>query len=322
MVDLRARFLGLELDSPLLASASPLSRSLDSARRLEDGGAGAIVMYSLFEDELRDAAEAAGQSSESAEFRRGLDHYLEHLHRLKAQLRIPVIASLNGASLDGWICHGRALEDAGADALELNVLYMPTEVSESAEQIETRYLELLRELHAAVSIPICMKISAQFTSVPNMVKCMEEEGAQGVALFNRYYQPDIDLDSLRLVHRLQLSQSYDALLPLRWIALLYRQVGLDLAASGGVHTVQDVLKLLLAGADVVYLCSALLRHGPEWLGALRAQLAQWMEASGYESLRELRGRVVPADTEGRAGLAKALYVATPQSDPDPRLRRC
>lgn len=324
MVDLRTRYLGLELDNPLVPSASPLSRSLDTARVLEDAGAGAIVMYSLFEEELRHEEEAAtrflidqeigfGEAQSflplSDAYQHGLDQYLEQLQRLKRHLQIPVVASLNGVSLDGWICHGRALEDAGADALELNVYYVAADVHESGELIESRYLELLRELRAAVSLPIAMKLSPQFSSVPHMVKSLEQEGVQGVALFNRFYQPDIDLETLRVVPRLHLSSSRDALWAMRWIAILYGRVNLTLAATGGVHTAADAVKMLLAGADVVHLCSALLQQGPGYLTQVRRGLEQWLEQSAFDSVAQMQGSASHLHSNDPTALERANYVA-------------
>lgn len=324
MVDLRTRYLGLELENPLVPSASPLSRSLDTARALEDAGAGAIVMYSLFEEELRHEEEAAnrflidqeigfGEAQSflpfSDAYQHGLDQYLEQLQRLKRHLQIPVVASLNGVSLDGWICHGRALEDAGADALELNMYYVAADVRESGELIESRYLELLRELRAAVSLPIAMKLSPQFSSVPHMVKSLEEEGVQGVALFNRFYQPDIDLETLRVVPRLHLSTSRDALWAMRWIAILYGRVNLTLAATGGVHTAADAVKMLLAGADVVHLCSALLQHGPGHLAQVRRGLEQWLEQSAFDSVAQMQGAASHLHSNDPTALERANYVA-------------
>lgn len=324
MADLRTRYLGLELENPLVPSASPLSRSLDTARELEDAGAGAIVMYSLFEEELRHEEEAAtrflihqeigfGEAQSflpfSEQYQRGLDQYLEQLQRLKRHLQIPVVASLNGVSLDGWICHGRALEDAGADALELNVYYIAADVHESGELIEGRYLELLRELRAAVSLPIAMKLSPQFSSVPHMVKSLEDEGVQGVALFNRFYQPDIDLETLRVVPRLQLSTSHEALLAMRWIAILYGRVDLTLAATGGVHDSADAVKMLLAGADVVHLCSALLQRGPAHLAEVRRGVERWLDDSVFESLDEMKGSAGHLHSNDPTALERANYVA-------------
>lgn len=306
MVDLSTRYLGMDLRNPFVPSASPLSRSLDSARELEDAGASALVMHSLFEEEIAHAEDYATRFMQDhcVGFREEdsclpikdglvgeLDEYLEQLTRLKAALEIPVVASLNGFSLDGWIRHGRELETAGADALELNAYYISTDTEESASMIEDRHIELLDGLRQAVSIPITMKLSSQFSSLPNFVQRLERHGAEGVSLFNRFYQPDLDLDSVQESPHLQLSNPHEARLRIRWIGILYGKVKLSLAVTGGVHNVEDVVKAILAGTDVVHLCSALLLHGPHHLHKLIRELAEWMEERGYESVEQLKGSV-------------------------------
>jgi len=306
MADLRTRYLGLELDHPLVPSASPLSRDLDTARRLEDAGASALVMYSLFEEEVRHEeqkmlrflheqdighAEAETYLPMLDAYASELDDYLEQVAALKSALDIPVIASLNGISLDGWIEHGKLLQEAGADALELNVYYVAADTEESSAEVEGRYVQLLRELKRQVTLPITMKLSPQFSSVTHMVKLLESAGADGVALFNRFYQPDIDLDTLEVIPTLELSSSTEALLRIRWVAILYGQVNLSMAVTGGIHTVEDVLKALLAGADVTHLCSALLQHGPHRLTEIREEMHAWLEEHEYESVQQLKGSV-------------------------------
>jgi dihydroorotate dehydrogenase (fumarate) len=305
-IDLSTEYLGLKLTSPLVASASPLSRSLDSALQLEDAGAGAIVMYSLFEEELRHQEETAARFlihqsighpeadsflPDDSGYRHGLDQYLEQLVKLKRSLRIPVIASLNGVSLDGWIEHGKALQQAGADALELNVYYLSADVDESGLEIEARYLELLCELRRQVSVPIAMKLSPYFTGLAHFVKRLELSGADGVVLFNRFYQPDIDLENLQVTSELQWSRSADSQLPLRWVALLYGNVKLSLATTSGVRTAEDALKLVLAGADATQLCSVLLERGPAYLGAIGAGMCDWLARHEIASLQELKGQL-------------------------------
>lgn len=305
-IDLSTDYLGLKLASPLVASASPLSRSLDSALKLEDAGAGAIVMYSLFEEELKHQEETAARFlidqsighpeadsflPDDSGYRHGLDQYLEQLARLKRSLKIPVIASLNGVSLSGWIEHGKALQEAGADALELNVYYLSADVDESGLEIEARYLELLSELRRQVSVPIAMKLSPYFTGLAHFVKRLELSGADGVVLFNRFYQPDIDLDSLQVTSQLQWSRSADTQLSLRWVALLYGKVGLSLATTSGVRTAEDALKLILAGADATQLCSVLLEHGPAYLGTIEKGMRDWIARHEAASLHELKGQL-------------------------------
>ena len=324
IIDLSTDYMGLKLTNPLVPSASPLSRSLDSALQLQDAGAGAIVMYSLFEEELRHEEEMAakflinqdighGEADSFLPFhdqyQHGLDHYLEHLAALKNSLNIPVIASLNGISLDGWVEHGKLLEQAGADALELNVYFLAADFNETSHSVESRYIELLRELRGQVSIPIAMKLSPYFSALPHFLKRLEEEGANGAVLFNRFYQPDIDPDSLKIIPQLHLSSSADTLLAMRWIAIVSGRTDLSLAASGGIHTVQDALKMLLAGADVLNLCSTLIINGPEQLSKIKSSLQDWMEQNEFSSVSELRGRLSQQFCDNPEALERANYVS-------------
>ena len=323
-IDLSTEYMGLKLSNPLVPSASPLSRSLDSARLLEDAGAAAIVMYSLFEEDLRQEEETTVQflinqdighgEADSFlpfydQYRHGLDRYLEQLASLKQALNIPVIASLNGISLDGWLTHGEMLEQAGADALELNVYYIATDFNESSISVESRYVELLRELRSKINLPITMKLSPYFSSLPAFIRLLEREGVDGISLFNRFYQPDIDPDNLQIIPKLHLSTSADALLAMRWIALLYRRVGISLAATGGVHTSEDVVKMLLAGADVTHLCSVLLMHGPEHLKTIKDGLIDWIEQSEYTSIEEFKGRLSEQFCESPDIYERANYIS-------------
>lgn len=323
MSDLRTRYLGLELSSPLVPSASPLSRNLDTARRLEDAGAAAIVMYSLFEEELRQEEEQMlrflhDQAIGNAEtqsflpqpdvYFSGLEQYLNQLIALKASLSIPVIASLNGISLSGWVAHGRELEAAGADALELNVYYVAANIEESGETVENRYVELVCELCGQVKIPITVKLSAQFSAIAHMVQRLEQAGAAGVVLFNRFYQPDIDLETLKITPCLQLSTSIEARLAMRWIAILHGRVQLSLAATGGIHSSEDALKMLLAGADVTHLCSALLKHGPAYLGVIKRELNDWLDIHEYDSVAQLKGSMSYQHAADPAAFERVNYL--------------
>ena len=323
MIDLSTDYLGLRLKNPLVPSASPLSRSLDTALRLEDAGAGALVMYSLFEEELHaeDAmmerfllqagighSEAQGFLPDHGDFRGGLERYVEHVQRLKSRLEIPVVASLNGVSLSGWVELGRALEDAGADALELNVYHVAGDARESGEVVEARYLSLLGELRRAVRLPIAMKLSPFFSSLPNFAGKLERAGAHGVALFNRFYQPDIDLDTLCVVDRLHLSTAEEALLRIRWISILHGRTGLTLAATGGVHSHEEALKLLLVGADVVHLASCLLEHGPGRLTQILEDMQRWMEEREYQSVAQLKGSMSQKNLSDPSAMARASYL--------------
>ena len=322
-IDLTTTYLGLELANPLVPSASPLSRNVDICRRLEDAGAAAIVMYSLFEEELRHEEELMARflihqeigHAESSSFlplhdgyRRGQEQYLEQLSALKQSLDIPIIASLNGISLDGWVEHGKALEQAGADALELNAYYIAADPAQPGSEVEGRYLELVRQLHAQVGIPIVVKLSPQFSSIPHLIGGLAREGADGVALFNRFYQPDIDPESLQVAPRLQLSHSDEALLAMRWIAILYGRVSISLAATGGVHTAEDVIKLLLAGADVTHMCSALLKQGPGYLAEIKAGLERWMEEKEYGAIADIKGLVSQQHVADPSAFERANYV--------------
>lgn len=322
-MDLSTRYLGLDLKSPLVPSASPLSRSLDICKRLEDAGAGAIILWSLFEEAVNadtetsarflseqhtGFAEASSFLPNFQDFTSTADAYLQHLRRLKESLDIPVIASLNGVTVGGWIAHARALEQAGADALELNVYYVAADPEECGAAVEDRYLRLLTAVREQISLPINMKISPSFSAVSNMVRRLETAGANGVSLFNRFYQPDINLDSLRLMPALYPSTSPESLLAMRWIALLYGRVGLSLGATGGVHTTEDALKLLLAGADVVHLCSLLLRQGPDALKVVRAGIETWMEERGFDGLGDFRGRMSALEVPDPAAFERVNYV--------------
>jgi dihydroorotate dehydrogenase (fumarate) len=323
MIDLSTEYLGLKLKNPLVPSASPLSRKLGDARRLEDAGAAALVMYSLFEEELRteDAmldrfildpsigyAEARDFMPAPLDYRSGLDQYLEQIHALKAALGIPVIASLNGVSLSGWVELGTELEQAGADALELNVYYVAGDIGQSGAEVEQRYLDLLAALRAKVSLPIVMKLAPQFSSLPHFVRRLEAAGAQGVSLFNRFFQPDIQLESLAIVDQLKLSSSADSLLAMRWLAILFGRTRLTLAATGGVHTAEDALKMLLAGADAVHMASALLAHGPARLTQVLQGIAAWMEAHEYDSVRQLRGSLSQKNQKDPSVFARESYI--------------
>lgn len=323
MTDLSTTYLGLRLKNPLVPSSSPLSRHLDTALRLEDAGAAALVMHSLFEEELNLEArmadrfllnaslghgEADGFLPDHGDYQSQLDRYLEHLAKLKSRLSIPVIASLNGVSLSGWVELGREIQRAGADALELNVYHVAADTHYSGEAVEARYVSLLSELHGAVQLPITMKLSPFFSSLPHLVKQLEQAGARGVSLFNRFYQPDIDLETLKMVDNLHLSTPEEALLRIRWIAILHGRTRLDLAASGGVHGFEEAMKLLLAGADVVHLASALLLHGPDRLSQILADMENWMNEREYISVTQLKGSMSQKNLPDPSSVERASYL--------------
>ncbi len=326
-MDLSTNYLGLALKNPLVPSASPLSKSVATARALEDNGAAAIIMWSLFEEAVTADAESmvrflhqqetgfgeaeGGFLPAFEDFDNILDLYLDNVRRLKESLSIPVIASLNGVTPSGWIRTAKDLEQAGADALELNVYYIAGDLDQSGAQVEERYLSVLRELRGQVKLPINMKLSPAFSSLGYTVKQMAAAGANGVALFNRFYQPDIDIDALRLHPILKPSTSADALLAMRWIAILYGRIdGLSLGATGGVHTPADSIKLLLAGADVVHLCSSLLARGPKHLATILTGITDWMGEQGFESVTDFRGRVSALTVPNPAAFERANYMNT------------
>jgi dihydroorotate dehydrogenase (fumarate) len=323
MVDLTTNYIGLKLANPLVPSASPLSKDVSSACRLEDAGASALVMYSLFEEKIeaeehqiqRFFYEQALGHGEADSFHPMPDniqtyqeHYLEQLQKIKSALSIPVIASLNGTSLSGWVDYGKQLQQAGADALELNIYHLAANVEESSDAVENRYLHILQELKSHVSLPIIMKLSSQFSSPIHFARRLEAAGADGIALFNRFYQPDIDLETLEVLPKLALSSSSEALLRIRWTALLHGRTKLSLAVTGGFHETSDVLKALLAGADVVHLCSVLLKQGVGHLTQILAELEQWLIEHEYESISQLKGSVSQQHAIDPSAYERANYV--------------
>lgn len=323
MPDLSTRYLGLTLKNPLVASSSPLTSHLDGLLRLEDAGAAAVVLPSLFEEELIVEQEAMHRFldlqdighhesdtflPELQDYRSRLDETLELIQAAKERLEIPVIASLNGIQEDGWIDYARDLQEAGCDALELNIYYVAADATESGGAVERRYLDLAHALRQQIRIPLAIKTSSQFSSFGHLLKGLEEIGIQGAVLFNRFYQPDLDLDSLKLVSRIAPSTAYEALLRIRWIGLLRHQTQLSLAATGGFHTAEDCLKALLVGADAVYLCSALLAHGPGHLGNLLISMRNWLETNEYDAVRQLQGSVCVPKAQNPALFARTNYV--------------
>ena len=323
MTDLSTRYLGLDLANPLIASAGPLTGNLDMLRRLAGAGAAAVVLPSLFEEEIGRAIRAQEQffaigANSSAEANSylpevdvdpgGVDRHLRLVEDAKGAVDVPVIASLNGSSHGGWTWYARALVDAGADALELNVYFVAADVHDEPRDIEDRYVELVTALRAVVRVPIALKVSPFFTALANLAQRLTAAGADGLVLFNRFYQPDIDLDTLDVTPSMTLSTSADLRLPLRWIGLLHGRVGTSLAASGGIHTPADVVKVLLAGADVAMTTAALLRHGPEHLTVLHDGLVDWLEARGYASVAQMRGSVSARSVRDPNAYERANYV--------------
>jgi dihydroorotate dehydrogenase (fumarate) len=295
-VNLRTRYLGLELRNPIVASAGPLTHEVEQMQRLEDAGIGAVVMPSLFEEQLRLEAETldhylehGGESFAEAlsyfpdlnTYNAGTDEYLETVYRAKRALRVPLIASLNGFSAGGWIDFARELERAGADALELNIYFLPTNPDVSGSEIEQVYIDIVRQVKQQVGIPVAVKLGPYFSSMANMAKRLTDAGANGLVLFNRFYQPDIDLENLEVVPNLKLSTTVDSRLPMRWIAILYGHVQASLASTSGVHTPEDALKMIMVGADAVMMCSALLMHGPNYVSEILRCMLKWMVEHEY-----------------------------------------
>lgn len=322
-MDLSTHYLGLKLKNPIVPSAGPLSRSLDSMKRLEDSGASAIVMYSLFEEQIahesaelnhylsygtESFAEALTYFPQSSEYNLGPEEYVELLHKTKQALAIPVIGSLNGISTGGWIKFAKKIEEAGADAIELNVYYIPTDAKLTAQEVEDRYLEVLNAVKTTVKIPVAMKLSPFFSSMANMAKRLDEAGANGLVLFNRFYQPDIDLESLEVTPSVNLSTPQSLRLPLRWVAILHGHVKASLAATSGIHTSQDVLKMLMAGADVTMMCSALLKQGPQIIKQALGEMDQWMLEHEYTSVKQLKGSMSQKSVADPAAFERANYM--------------
>jgi dihydroorotate dehydrogenase (fumarate) len=323
MIDLSTEYLGLKLANPLVPSSSPLTGEFDSAKKMEDAGASALVLPSLFEEAIEYEQkqlerfvhsqslghyEAQSYQPVPEDYGSELDNYLERLQQFKSSLAIPVIASLNGISTSGWIETGKELQQAGADALELNVYYIAGDPATSGVEVEQRYLQLLADLCQHITIPVTMKLSSQFSSVANMVLKLQQAGASGVSLFNRFYQPDIDLETLEITPHLELSSPIESLLRIRWIALIRGRVDLSIAATGGFHQAEDIVKALLVGADITHLCSVLLRNGPEYIALLNQQLYNWLEEHEYESVQQMKGSLSQSCAINPAALEHSNYM--------------
>lgn len=303
-MNLSTTYLGLDLKNPVMPGASPLVDQLDNVRRLEDAGAAAIVMHSLFEEQItreqlaefahtenpaESFSEATSYFPRMEDYALGPDRYLEQIAKIKSMVGIPVIGSLNGVSPGGWTDHARLIQQAGADALELNVYYVASDPAESGTEVEARTLDILKMVRENITIPISVKLSPFFSSPGHFAKQLDAAGAAGLVLFNRFYQPDIDIEELEASHRLDLSNSTELRLRLRWTAILHGHLKADLATSGGIHTVEDIVKALMCGANVVQVVSSLLKYGPSHIGTLVAGLRQWLEDHEYESIDQLRG---------------------------------
>jgi len=322
-IDLSAHYLGLKLKNPLVASASPMCEDLANIRRMEDAGAGAVVLQSLFEEQIeienddldRFLTESAESSAESVTHFpeltrrvRGPEEYLEHIQKCKQTVKIPVIASLNGSTKGGWVSYARQMEQAGADALELNIYYLPVDPRITGEQVEQTYIDLVKAVKAEVRIPVAVKLSPYFSSMANMAKKLDAAGADALVLFNRFYQPDYDLEALEVVPNLVLSSSHELLLRLHWTAVLYGQVKADLALTGGIHTATDVVKAMMAGAKVAMMTSALLKRGINYLDTLTTELLIWMGEHEYDSIRQMQGSMSRDAVPQPAAFERANYM--------------
>ena len=328
MIDLTTTYLGLRLRTPLVPSASPLSQSMDDIRRLEDAGASAVVLYSLFEEQLRqESAEldhhlSAGTESfaesltyfpQPGEFRLGPEGYLNHIVKAKDAVDIPVIASLNGATVGGWTQYATQIEQAGADALECNIYSIPTDMDVPAAEVEQTYIEILRAVKYSITIPVAVKLSPFFSNMANMAKRLDQAGANGLVLFNRFYQPDIDLEELEIKPNVLLSTPQALRLPLTWIGILYGRIKANLAATSGVHGAEDVIKLLMVGADITMLCSTLLRNGISHLRYVEQSLVEWMEKHEYESVRQMKGSMSQLRCPDPSAFERAQYMRAVKS---------
>jgi dihydroorotate dehydrogenase (fumarate) len=324
-MNLTTTYMGLDLKNPLVSAAGPYSREIGTVRQLEDAGAAAVVLHSLFEEQISyEAAELdhyLGHGTESFaealtyfpaahEYKLGPDEYLEHVRQAKAAVDIPIIASLNGVSTGGWIDYARLMEQAGADALELNVYFIPTDLRLSAEDVDRLYLAILEAVKSKVRIPVAMKLSPFFSAMASMAIRLDRAGADALVLFNRFYQPDIDLETLEVVPNLVLSTPHAMRLPLRWIAILYGQLKASLAGASGIATGQDVLKMLMVGADVVQICSALLRKGIREMSVILKDMQVWMEEKEYESVEQMKGSMSQRACREPSAFERANYMKT------------
>jgi dihydroorotate dehydrogenase (fumarate) len=332
-MDLTTTYLGMTLKNPIVPSASPLSRHIDTIRRMEDEGAAAVVMYSLFEEQVTDESRqlhhyldyGAESFAEALTYFPDLDHYnvgpeeyLNLVSRAKQAVNIPVIGSLNGISTGGWISYAQKIEQAGADALELNLYYIPTDPNLTGVDVEQMYLDVVRAVKQSVTIPIAVKLSPSFSATANMAKRLTEAGADALVLFNSFYQPDFDLEALEVVPHLVLSTSHELRLPLRWVAILYGRVPVDLAITSGVHTHEDVLKGLMAGAKVTMMTSELLQNGLSRIREILNNLVAWMEEHEYESVRQMQGSMSQLHVADPAAFERANYMKVLESwRPDP-----
>jgi dihydroorotate dehydrogenase (fumarate) len=323
-MDLTTTYMGMKLKNPLVVAASPLSENIDIVRKLADAGAAAVVMYSLFEEQINHEIEELdyflSQGTESfgealsyfpqpQEYKNlHAEEYLEQVKKLKAAVDIPIIGSLNGVSPGGWIKYAKNIEEAGADALELNIYYMATDPNKSSGDVEQAYLDSVKTVKQAVNIPVAVKVGPYFSAFANMAMKLDAAGADGLVLFNRFYQPDLDIEALEVVSNLQFSSRYEMRLPLRWIAVLYGKVKASLAATSGVHTPDDAMKVLMAGADVVQMASVLYQEGPNWIAEMKKGIVGWMERKKFASVEEFKGCMSYKSLKEPAAYERANYI--------------
>jgi len=325
MPDLTTTYLGLQLKNPLVASASPLSERVETVRKLEEAGISAVVMYSLFEEQIihesleldhylsygvESSPEALSYLPDMGRYSVGPEKYLEQINALKEAVQIPVIGSLNGVSSGGWIEYAKKIEEAGADALELNIYYLPFDPNQTSAELEQNYVQLIRDVKAQISIPLAVKIGPYFTGLANIMKQFAEAGADGLVLFNRFYQPDFDLDKLEVEPNLVLSSSDELRVPLRWIALLYGQLQTDFALTTGIHAGTDVIKAMMAGANVAMMASELLKKGPQRAAEILDEVIAWMNKNEYEAIEQMRGSMSAQALRKPNVLKRANYIQT------------
>lgn len=323
MMDLTTNYMGFKLKNPLAASPSPLCQDVDNIRKMEDSGAAAVVLHSLFEEQITlesreldrfltqgtySYAESLTYFPDLGDYKIGPDEYLEHIRKAKDAVGIPVMGSLNGVSTGGWIEYAKLIEDAGADALELNIYYIPTNPDMPAQQLEQMYTNLVRDIKANISIPIAVKIGPYFSSMPNMARQLDQAGADALVLFNRFYQPDLDIDNLEVVPNLVLSTPDELRLRIRWVAILFSHIKADMAVTGGVHSADDVIKSMMSGARVAMMTSALLKNGIEYIKKVHADLSSWIEKHEYESISQMQGSMSLRSVAEPAAFKRANYM--------------
>ncbi len=322
-LDLTTKYMGLKLKNPLIVSAGPLSHKLENIVRLEQAGASAVVFFSLFEEQIvhealelthhatfgtESYAEALSFFPEPDTYNLTPDEYLVHISEAKRNVRIPIIGSLNGYTKGGWIKYAKRIQEAGADALELNIYYLPTDASVTSLEVEEQYLDIFRTVKGSVTIPVAVKLSPYFSAMANMAKKLDQAGADALVLFNRFYQPDIDLENLEVVANVLLSTPQALRLPLRWIAILYGHLKCSLAATSGIHDAKDVLKMLMVGADTTMLCSTLLKNGPQQIEKILKDMQEWMKEHEYESVKQMQGSMSQKSCPNPQAFERANYI--------------